>query len=270
MILRIVARTLRGQAPALALLALGLAAWETLIPVIFRSFGGAFTTQFYDRLPTSMRELMEAQFGLLPTADVVGWLGASSRHPIYLVLICAFVIAAASGAIAREIERGTILMLLARPLPRYLVVSAKALAILLGLVTLMALGLAVTIIASNLAGVAEGVNWVPFLWVTLNGFLVFLAIAGYSLAISAATSDGGQVISRAAAVTLAFYFLDFLATLWEPAEKAGLVSLFHYYRPSDILRTGTAPWSHLVVLAGVAIACLAASVLIFQRRDISA
>ena len=62
--------------------------------------------------------------------------------------------------------------------------------------------------------------------------------------------------------------MDFVAELWEPLEFLGPLTVFHYYNPIDIVQHGTVPWSHALVLIGVAATGYAAAIAVFQRRDI--
>ena len=263
-------RTLRGQLPSLLLAAVGLIAFETLIPVVFDALGEDAAAQFLDAAPENVRQLMERQFGLIPTGSVEGWLGTASRHPIYLVLMCAVAIATASGAVAREVERKTILYILTRPVSRTRFLLEKMAAALLVLAILTALGLGTMILVTVLLGHATGVDWTPFAWMTLNAFLLFAAISAIATAVSSIGNAGGSVIAAGAGVSLASYFIDFLAGLWAAAEPVGPISLFHYYNPSDVLLGGGAPWFGMGILLAIATIGYAVALIAFNRRDISA
>lgn len=263
-------RTVGSQAPMLILVAVGLSVFEALIPLIFRALGEDAAGRFLDAAPEGFRQVLESQFGLIPTHSVTGWLGASSRHPIYLVLLSAVAVAMASGSVAREIERRTIGYILSRPLSRRRFLAEKVAAGLTVLLVLVSLGLGVMIAATHAAGLGRGVDFGPFVWSAANAFVLFAALAGIGTAVSARSSSGGTVVAVASGVALASYFLDFLASLWEPAERLGPLSLFHYYRPSDILLGESTPWSQMAVLAGVALAGFTVAFLIFTRRDLQA
>ena len=72
----------------------------------------------------------------------------------------------------------------------------------------------------------------------------------------------------ATGLTVAFFFMDFVAELWEPLQFLGPWTVFHYYNPTAIVQQGTVPWNHALVLIGVAAAGYAAAIAVFQRRDI--
>ena len=67
---------------------------------------------------------------------------------------------------------------------------------------------------------------------------------------------------------MVFFFMDFVAELWEPLEFLGPWTVFHYYNPTSIVQQGTVPWDHALVLIAVAAAGYAAAIAVFQHRDI--
>ena len=106
--------------------------------------------------------------------------------------------------------------------------------------------------------------------VLANALLLALAIGGYSFLVSALTSEGGRAIAIATGISIASFFVDYLASLWDAAEFFGPLSVFHYYDPVSTVSDGALPILHLSVLGSVALAGFAAAVTAFQRRDIAA
>lgn len=262
------AQTLWGYRTGIALTAVGLFAISLLIVYTFDAFGGVEAAQeFEEVIPDSIKALLKAQGGFASNANEL--LAADYRHPIYLVAIAAFVIAVASGAVAREVERGTILVLLSSPIARWQFLTAKAGALVAGLLVLLAAAWVGTWVGSLVTGVADEVTMTVFLRVLFNTLALALAIAGYTLLISSVNSDGSPTTAVAAGITVTMFFVDFLATLWSPAEPLGLLTVFHYYDPLAIAREGGIPWLDIGVLMGTGAMGFAAALVVFQRRDIA-
>jgi len=80
---------------------------------------------------------------------------------------------------AREIEKGTVFLLLARPFPRYHLVLAKGAALLVGLIALVGAALAGTALGITITDLDQPVRLSRFLLVSSNALLLFLAIGGY-------------------------------------------------------------------------------------------
>ena len=258
--------TLKSQRIALSLLSLGLFGFAILIPASFGSFGGE-QGSFFESLPEGVKSLLKAQGGFASTPT--GFLAAAGyRHPLYLIILVGFTIASASGAIAGEIERGTIFLLLARPIHRYELVLAKLGAATLGLI--MFLGVA--LLGSWTGALAfdlSGLSFRALLLVQLNALFLILAIGGCSFLISATSSEAGKAISLSAGLAVVFFFLDFLSSLWSAVESLGPISVFHYYDPVSIADRGYVPALHLGVLGAVAVLGFVGAVVAFNRRDIS-
>lgn len=263
----IVARTFWGHRVALLLMALGLASLMLLVPVTFTALPDGLAQQFLQHMPRGLQAFMKTSGDLAGAFSPDGYAAFGYRHPIYLIILSGFAISAAGGGLAREIERGTIFLLLARPLPRYSLVIGKAVEASVSLVLLASAAFLGTAIGAAIAHL-EPFHLARFLLVSGYGLCLFLAIGGYSFLISALTSDGGKATGISAGLTVLFFLMDFLADLWHVTEWLGPLSVFHYYIPSDVAIRGVVPWGDMAVLLSVAGVTFAAALVVFQRRDI--
>ena len=262
------ANTLWSYRTGIALTALGLFAINLLIVYTFEAFGGIEAVdQFEQLIPESMKGLFKAQGGF--ATDANGFLALDYRHPIYLVAVSALVITLCSGAVAKEIERGTILVLLACPLARWRLLFAKAAVVVAGVLVLLVAAWLGTWVGSMAVGVTDQVTMTVFIRVQFNVLALTVALGGYALLISAMSNDGGQVTAWTAGITVGMFFVDFLATLWSPAEPLGPLTIFYYYDPLAIAKDGGIPWLDIGVLAVVGAVGFIAALVVFQRRDIA-
>lgn len=270
MILTLFRMALARQRTLLLLFGALALALPLLVGVTFRALGGeAGLAELWKLLPDGVKAITRAQAGFLPGLGATGYLAAGYRHPVLLVLLSAASVAVALAALAREVERGTILLLLARPLPRWKVVVSWGAALAVVLALLLALTLAGFIFGFASAGALGALKWQRLLWILPNAMALFLAVGGYSFLLSARSSESGTVIGPAAALTLVFYLLDFVSQVWEPLRGLGYISLFHYYDPVGVVESGAPPWRDLAVLLSVAAVAFAAATAVFQRRDIA-
>ncbi|MQF69743.1 ABC transporter permease [SAR202 cluster bacterium AD-804-J14_MRT_500m] len=256
--------TLKGQRIGLALVALGLLAFTILIPSTFKSFGAS--GDLMNALPEAFRVIVKAQGGF-PTTST-GYLAVGYRDPIFVVIMTASVIALASGALAREIERGTIFLILSRPLNRYNLLIAKLTALVFALSALIIVSLIGTAVGVAINNI-ESVDFVTLGLVLVNAFMVVLSVAGYSFLVSALCSEVNRAISISTGFTVVFFFTDFLATLWSSVAFLGPVSVFHYYDPLSIVETGRLPSLDIVMLGVIAVLGFFCAGIIFQRRDLA-
>ena len=261
-------QSLRSFRMGLAAVSFGLFAMGLIIVYTLDAFGGFEAMErLLQFVPENFRALLRAQGGFATSAQ--GFLAADYRHPVYLVAIAVFVIAVASGAVAREIERGTVLMILAAPIARWKLLLSRIAALVVGVVVVLAVAVLGTWAGVLLTGLGDEVDMVLFLRVQVSTLGLALAIGGITMLLSARGSDGGQTTAIAAGLFAAMYFLDFLAALWEPARPFGPLSVFYYYDPLAISEMSGLPWRDLAVLYSVGLIGFAASLVVFQRRDIA-
>ncbi len=260
-------QSLFGYRTGIGLVSFGLFAISLLIVYTFDAFGGIEGfKELLEAVPESMKALLKASGGFATSAD--GYLSTQYRHPFYLVATAGFVIAVVAGAMAREIERGTVLMVLAAPIARWRYLLGKMLALFVGLLVLMAGAIVGTWLGVVITGLTGDVHMEVLLQVELNLLLLALAIAGVVALVSSLSNDGGQVVAVGAGIAVTMFFLDFLAAVWGPAEPLGPFSVYHYYDPLKVAEEGL-PWRDLSVLLGVAVVGLGGAFAVFQRRDIS-
>jgi ABC-type transport system involved in multi-copper enzyme maturation permease subunit len=219
-------RTLIGQRIGLCAVSWGLFGISVIIVYTFKALGGtAVIEDFFELLPEGIKVILHAQGGF--ATDAEGYLAADYRIPPYLVPISAFVIASTAGAVAREIERGTVLVLLAAPIARWRFLVAEVGALLVGIFAIAASALAGTWLGVTLNGV-EGVSLATFMLIQVTTFAFAFSIGGIGLLVSSLSSDGGQGMGVTTAIVVAMFFIDFLSLLWAPAESLGPLAVFHY------------------------------------------
>ncbi len=261
-------QSLRSYRTSLSVVSAALFGISVVLVATFDAFGGVEGMEgLLELLPEGIRAMLKAQGGF--ATDATGYIGMQYRHPFYLLATSGFVIAMSAGAVAREIERSTALMLLAVPLARWRYLAAKIASMVVVVVLLL-----VAVWSGTAAGVAltglGGVDMLTLMRVLANLLALALAVGGIAMLLSSLSSDGGHVISVAAGTAAAMFFGDFLATIWSPAELVGFVSLYHYYDPLGVTQASGLPLRDLAVLLSVAAAGFGAALVAFRRRDLAA
>lgn len=257
---------LKDARTLLAALAFGMAALQLLIGSTYQAFGEV-TSEVMQQMPRELAALMKMQPGAPLGADPNAYVSLGWSHPLFLVLGCAVAITLGAGSLAGEIDRGTILYLLARPIPRWSLVVTRALILVPTTGVVAAAALAGTGLAGWVLG--TGVEAERFGLVAANAWALFLGIGAVALLASALSRTAGQAGGIAIAFTLVSFFVDFLADLWEPVRRLEPISVFTHYSPSEVLATRTLPLGDVAVLCGLAITATVLAALIFSRRDIS-
>jgi ABC-2 type transport system permease protein len=201
-------------------------------------------------------------------------------HPLTMTLLCLYAVGRSAQAIAGEIDRGTMELLLAQPLRRSQVIAAHCLVDLIALPPLcLALWAgtwtgAVLTGATNAASPLQRLEPLLFLpgLVAVGGML--WAASGLTIWLSSMGRSRPRVWGGAALLLLSLYLINVIGQLWQPLEPLRRLTLFYYYQPQDMILPGRVEpmliAQRLGVLFGVGAAGYVLAWITFCRRDLPA
>ena len=258
-------RTWRAQRVRVALVCAALATWGFLMPVIYATFGRQLASLLdTDIIPKPFLRLLGADPFSLVGAVALGWV-----HPIAIGLFVLFPIGLGAAAIAGERQRGTLEVVLSRPISRRTLFSTH-LVLLVGIAVLTVLAaLAGTVAGSMAYGVTSEIDAGALMVLAVNTVLLLAALAAVTLAASASFDRLAAPVGIGIALLLLGYVLEILGTLWPDAAFLQPFSPFHYLRPLKVLGGNGDP-ADLAVLAAVAAIATAYGLWRFPRRDLAA
>jgi ABC-type transport system involved in multi-copper enzyme maturation permease subunit len=266
--LPLLAHLWRANRGRLAIVALALAVWGALPPIIFDAFGAEIGAIVESGLiPEQFMQF--TRFGGGDLFSLAGSVALGVIHPISVGLGLVFAVGFAGAAVAGERQRGTLEVLLARPISRRVVYGTVAVAAA-AFVGVAAGGLVIgTLLGSaSTQRVAELVPGnLPVLW--LNIALLFWAIAAVALAASVSFDRATPAIGAALAFVLVSYFLDVLGDLWPDAAFLQPYSVFHYLDARGAL-SGLPDPTNFLVLGAVITVAVGYALVVFPRRDLAA
>jgi ABC-2 type transport system permease protein len=263
--LALLAHTWRSQRLKLVVVCVGLAIWSALLPIVYGTFGQTFKSIIDSGLIP--KQLM--QFGGGDIFSLSGAMALGAIHPISLILNSIFAAGFATSAVAGERQRGTLEVLLARPLSRRTVYVTLLVAVL-GFVAVAVLA---SVIGSTIGAAIGGVAGelvparLPLFW--LNAVLLFGAIAAVGLAASVSFDRLTPAIGLTVAFTVVSYFLEVLGSLWPDAQGLQAYSVFHYFDAKQVLE-GNVVLGNFLVLVAVAAVGIGWALVEFPRRDLAA
>jgi ABC-2 type transport system permease protein len=204
-------------------------------------------------------------------------------HPLVQTILCVWAIGRASGAVAGEIDRGTMELLLAQPLPRYRLILAHL--VVDGLtIPLLCLSLwAGNWLGAWLVGVLEIgaaressrllVDPRIFAPALVSVAALLFAVSGYTMWLSARGRFRGRVLGLAVLITLLQFLINAVGQLWDAVAWLRPYTVFFYYQPQRaILGRGTLAddLASAGVLFAVGAAGYALALWTFCRRDLPA
>lgn len=255
----------RSQRSKLLVVSLAMAAWNAFLPVIYHSFG----IQMKALVDSGVIPKQLTNFGGGDVFSLGGAIALGYVHPISIILVSIFAIGFSTSAVAGERQRGTLEVLLARPLSRTRLYANLLIADLLFVGIVLIAASVGTIIGSAAVGVLADLPLarLPVLW--LNGMLLWGAFGAIGLAASVSFDRLSPAIGATVAIVIVSYFLEILGSLWPDAAGLQKYSLFHYLTSRDIL-AGTVDVAGLALLAIVAAVAIGYSLVEFPRRDLAA
>jgi ABC-2 type transport system permease protein len=261
----LVVQTWRWQLVRFAILLLAAFGWGWLIVFIYTTFSPA------------VRELLEtnpmfeqlSRFGSGNFFSVEGALTLGFQHPFLIAIMGVIAAGSTATAVAGERQRGTLEVLLARPISRRVAYASIGVALFSLVAVLVAAALAGMLVGLNVHQLAGEVDLGGLPLVFVNGALLWLAFAAFGLAASVSFDRAGPAIGLSLAYLIANYFVEILGSLWLDVEWSQEYSLFHHFQPAEIL-TGAADPLDFVILGLAVVLPIAYALVIFPRRDLAA
>jgi ABC-2 type transport system permease protein len=225
---------------------------------------------------------------------VLDLLSVGYVHPLVQTIFCIWAIGRAAGAISGEIDRGTMELLLAQPVPRWRVIAAHAcvdfVVIPLLCLSLWAGNWLGTYLVGTLQLGATGdlaqqtVDPRLFAPALVNVAALLFAVSGYTMWLSARGRFRGRVMGVAVLITLLQFLINVVGQLWDTLAPLRQFTVFYYYQPQQIILANHwtvevgSFWggpvlgnvSMIAVLAGVGAVGYALALWSFCRRDLPA
>lgn len=219
----------------------------------------------YAELLKAFPEAMVKAFGI--TGDLgsyTGFLGTEYLNLMWPIIAAAFVIVTASAFVAGEVDRGTVELWLSVPARRWRLLAAKEVAVLAGIMVLVAITLASLVVGGWLVGAELTASGLAALGLVLTAFCA--AVGGYTALLSALLSSRATAAGIATGVTFASYLAGVLAGLSTNVEYLKYVAFTTALRPQAALQ-GEEYAGGAIVLGTVGLICALASLAAFERRD---
>ena len=202
-------------------------------------------------------------------------------HPLLLTMLSVWAVGRAAGAIAGELDKGTMELLLAQPLARWRVIASHFVVDCLTIPILCAClwaGTALGAIVFDLVDMTRLDEKRVDLWLfgpaLLNVGVLLFAISGYTMAISSAGRFRTRVLGIAVVLTLLQFLINLLGQTWQDIEFLRPLTVFYYYQPQGLILglDGAAAEArrNMLTLLAVGTAGYAAALAIFCRRDLPA
>ncbi|MFC4989246.1 ABC transporter permease subunit [Saliphagus infecundisoli] len=245
-------------------LAVGLGALAVFFVAFFPSFADVDMESYAEAFPPAFREA----FGIEAIGTIEGFLAVEVYQFLWVLLLGLYVAYLGAGAIATDVERDRMDLLLSLPVSRSRVLGEKFLALAVPILVLNAV--VPLAVYGGVIAVGESIDAVDLAMVHLLSIPYLLACAAIGLLLSTLV-DRADVAQRAAlAAVFALFLVDSISASAENLEWIGGISPTAYYDPSAILVDGSHDLGGAVVLLGATTALVVLASIRFRRADVGA
>lgn len=197
-----------------------------------------------------------------------GYLGGEHFSLIWPIMLIILATSFGAGALAGEIERGTIGILLSQPLSRIKLFLSKYLAGMVVILTFVWVSALAVVPLAALYHLDYQAS--HYFTLALIGSLFALAIFSVAMMLSSFFSERGRVTLLTTILLIAMYVLRVLSSLKESLGDLKYLSFFHYFDHNRALLENKIDLPSVAVFGGVILVCTVVGLYWFNRRDIAA
>ncbi len=201
------------------------------------------------------------QSGSMPALLTIGY-----QHPFVMFLLMLFAVGVPTGLLTGEVQRGTMELILSRPVTKtqvYLCACVLTLAGMFALVFVMYIG---TAAAVNVYEFNEPIPLDRFLRIAVNAGLLASTFGAFALLCAASFSRFYSAVGIAVAFLSLNYFVAIIAEWWPRMGSLRYATLFYFVYYSDIWHGW--PLDHMAWLAAILLVTAILGGIIWHRRDL--
>ena len=260
-----------------ALLGLSFAVLWAAFPWIYIGLSAqiemnAFQDVLLRAIPEDWQKMSGVPFSEVATH--VGRVALAFVDPVVVLTATVWGVTRGSDAVSGQLERGTLEMILAQPIPRRALYSTQAIATICGGFCLCVILYASIFTAIQFGPWAGKVNPLQFLPPALNVFGLMVCMSGLAAGVSACDSYRWRTIGILCAFYITSLLTKLVGRLSETLNWAGYLSVFNAYEPQQLVGGEWSDWQLLLqyngILIGIGITSYVIGGYIFSKRDLPA
>lgn len=234
---------------------------------IFPSFQRE-SSKFNEVLESYPKALLEAfNIDQLNLNTLSGYVSAEHFSLVWPLMAIFFALSLSGQALAGEIEKGTMAMLLSLPLGRSKIYQSKYLAGMIAILLFVVISIFSLIPLASIFNLSVSVGNVAK--IALLSTFFSMAIFSVGMLFSAIFSEKSRVYFITGGILLIMYTANIVSGLIQSMDKLKYISYFHYYQPDKAIVQGRLFISSFIVFGLTTVLLYFLSIYIFKNRDIS-
>lgn len=221
----------------------------------------------FDGFVEAMPELMAAVGMTAGATSLLGFMTSYLYGFILIVFPMVFSILRGNGLIAKYVDNGAMVSLVAAPVKRVTIVVTQMAVLISGILFLVAYGTLLEVICAEKD--FPGALDVESLFLLNAGLLcLHLSIGGICFLASCLFSNTKYSVGFGAGIPALMFVLQMLANSGEKAEKVKYFTFFTLFCPEEIIQKESGAFAGVCALLAGAVLLYALGVVIFDRKDL--
>lgn len=219
---------------------------------------------FLNMLPSIVKTALGGD--MLQSGSTAALLTIGYQHPFVMFLCMLFAVGVPTGLLTGEVQRGTMELILSRPVTKvqvYLCACVLTLAGMFGLVLVMFFG---TFAAVHIYHFDPPIPLDMFFRIAINGGLLASTFGAFALLCAATFGRLYAALGAAVAFLTLNYFVALVSEWWPSIRFLRRTTLFYFIYYSDLLSEW--PLRNMVILAVILLTAAAIGAIIWHRRDL--
>ena len=219
-----------------------------------------------DAYPETLMKAMNIDIASM-FGSLEGFIAGEHFSIVWPIILIILTLSYASSAIAGEIDKGTIELLLAQPISRLKIFFAKyfsGLAIIAAFILLSNFSVIPFALLHNVDYRIQ-----HYLTISILGFLFAFAIYGICIMLSSLSSARGRPMAITGGILIIMYALNVFSAFQESVENLKYASFFHYYNFAAAVINNQLDALNVAVFLVVGIITTAIGAYVFVKRDIA-
>ncbi len=218
-----------------------------------------------ENYPEAMMKMFDIEDISFETLE--NFLDVENYSIIMPLMVIFFVVSFAGATLAREVEKGTIEHILAKPISRLRLYFGRYIAGLVAIAVFVNASVFSVILFVQFHGVEYHIG--PHVKIAALSMLLGWAVFSMASMFSAISSERSRAYMFCGAILFLMYVANIAAALIEKAENLQYISFFYYYDHAAAMTQNEFNFTSLVVFSIAAVVCTIIGAWVFQKRDIA-
>ena len=219
---------------------------------------------FIDVLPSIVKSALGGE--MLRMGNTAGLIAIGYNHPFVLFLFMLFAVGTPTGLLAGEVQRGTMELILSRPVTKVQVYVCAGILTLVGMFALVVVMFLGTVASVHLFTFKDRVPLDVFFRIAINGGLLASTFGAFSLLCAGTFGRLYAAVGVSVAFLVVNYFVAVVSNWWPRMAFLKRATLFYLIDSSNLWEGW--PLRNMVILAAILLVAAGVGAVIWHRRDL--